>query len=417
MCMFHKYNSNDYMRYSSYLRLILVDNYFLLTTFAALVLLFTGKSYVGYILTPFMLYGCAFSCKIKKSDFWMNVFFALLLLGIFLSWVINEFAYQEILIVRCLGSEVAFMMAYFIGCSLKDDEYDNLFQKCLKPVAILSVIGIYLFLFPPQWYLDRMSHLGEEEITLEDQRMKSIFSSPYILSYISCILLTYVLFRIFQYGEPFKKYRYYILLHVVTLLLCMQRAPLGGAVVGFGGAILYYAVKYQRLSVLVRSLFLSLVLLLSTYFFISNSKDERVGYLRYKIESVIYNDETDFAESRYNISYMEVRHSLLGDGAGRHAAWAGKYHSTNMPDGQYKKVMQERGDIGFAIFVIFLALVFLKCVIYVRYLCFELCIMIFLLVSMIGANPLTQIHPYLFWLIMGRVSAFRPARVKMMCRH
>lgn len=400
------------MRYSKLLRILLVDNYMTWETIGAIVLLFTGKSYVGYVLTPLMLYSLAFVSKIKSSDFLMNIFFVLLLSGILVSWFINVFDHQEIIIVRCIGSEVAYMMAYLIGCSLKEREYDRLFQRCLLPVAILSIIGVYMFFFPPTWYLNRMSHMGEQTITLEGQRMKSIFSSPYTLSYISCVLFTYALFKVLKERESFKKYRLYIIIQIITLLLCMQRAPLGGAIIGLGGALTFYTIKYQKISYLVKSLVGLLVLVSVLTVCINNSKDERMEYLKYKIETVINNNESDFINSRYNINYMTVEHTLLGDGAGKHAAWANQYNYVNMADGQYKKIMQERGDLGFVVFVVFMALVLIKCVRFAGALSFELCVMLFLLVSMIGANPLTQIHPYLFWIIIGRISAFNPSLQK-----
>jgi hypothetical protein len=303
-------------------------------------------------------------------------------------------------------------MCYFIGQSLSTEEYDNLFRRSLLPTAILSIIGLYLYFFPTGWYLAQTADVSEYGI-LEATRMRSIFLSPYTLSYMSAILLAYIFFRIFQYNEPVKKYAAYIVIFVLALLFCMQRAPMGGAVIGIAGAMSYGGIYKHRIGTILKVFIVSIIAGVSIMFVLSKMKSDQYEYLMYKLESITENRE-DFINDRYNISYMDVKESWLGDGAGRHNSWASKYDSTNMADGQYKKVQQEQGDIGLALFYLFLGLVVLKCVFNFKDLSFDLCIMIFLIISMIGANPLTNLgaHGPIFFLIMGHISSFKAVRVK-----
>lgn len=397
---------------NKWIKWIFIDNYMWYTALDALVLLITGKSFIGYILTPFFIYYLVFTSHRRGKSTIIDWAMIALLISMVISWLINYYAHWGILVLRCISGQISIMMCYFIGQSLSTEEYDNIFRKSLLPAAILSIIGLYLYFFPTGWYLAQTADVNEYGI-LEATRMRSIFLSPYTLSYMSAILLTYIFFRIFQYKESVKKYVAYIVIFVLALLFCMQRAPMGGAVIGIAGAMSYGGIYKHRIGTILKVSLSFIIAGVLIMFVLSKMKSDQYEYLMYKLESITENRE-DFINDRYNISYMDVKESWLGDGAGRHNPWASKYDSTNMADGQYKKVQQEQGDIGLALFYLFLGLVVLKCAFNFKYLSFDLCIMIFLLVSMIGANPLTNIgtHGPIFFLIMGHISSFKAVRVK-----
>ena len=126
-------------------------------------------------------------------------------------------------------------------------------------------------------------------------------------------------------------------------------------------------------------------------------------FLNDKIETAM---GSEFLVDRFNL--IEAHESMIGDGAGRHNIWAREFGSFVMPDGEYQKLLQEVGFVGLTIYIVLFSLAVFKCVINIKYLLFELCVIMFLLISMIGADPLSTVdkHPIIYWMIIGRVSAF-----------
>ena len=391
---------------------IYIENYFWYLTADALILLFTRISFIGTIITPIILFYLAFKSRIKYQETSIKLLIISIWFSVFISWLLNSYDNQGIISLRFLWSDFAYMFGYYIGCSLKDEEYQKFIENLILPVSIVGIIGIYLFIFPPGWYMDRAQSQAVDgiNISLEALRLRSIFPAPYALSYIISVVLTFIFFRIFQYDEPFKKYKYYIVILVIVVLLCMQRAPFGGIVIGFIGALVYGIVFKHKYVLFYKTVILSSIVLLGLYVFAIDKIESEMGsHFVNKIESLI-SDDSDFLESRYEL--MEAEESLFGDGAGRHSRIGEKYGNAFISDGQYKKITQEQGYVGEFLYITLFICVVIKCIRYVRYLAFELCIIIFLLFSMIGANPLSGsfLHAMLWWLIIGRISSFRPVR-------
>lgn len=140
---------------------------------------------------------------------------------------------------------------------------------------------------------------------------------------------------------------------------------------------------------------------------LKNTNAQYVDFLLDKFE-IVSDKNSTFIEDRYNL--MEAEESFFGDGAGRHNLWADDYNvGTSMRDGEYQKLLQEVGYFGQYTYIILIALVILKSLKNYKYLLFEMSTMLFLLVSMIGACPLSTVDKscFIFWLVMGRVASFK----------
>ena len=100
---------------------------------------------------------------------------------------------------------------------------------------------------------------------------------------------------------------------------------------------------------------------------------------------------------------------MIGDGVGRHNMYADKYNPmTSMRDGEYVKMLQEQGYVGFSIFILLIALSLLKTFYHFKYLAFEFAVIVMLLISMIGANPIStgDKHPLIYWMIIAQIANF-----------
>jgi len=297
------------------------------------------------------------------------------------------------------------MMIYYIGRNISVEKCYKIFNASLFPALIVSIIGIYCFFFPPSWYFSIIE--DRALYSLDALRLHSIFSSPYQLAYWDAFLLGFIFFQIFQYKQSFSKYKYHIVVFVVTLTFCMMRAPMAGVVVYLLLSLLHSCIVTGKWDKLIYAIGGIAVIGIVLLFVIKQANEEYTNYLFEKI-AVITDENSSFVEDRYNL--MIADKSLFGDGAGRHNIWADDYNmNTSIRDGEYQKLLQEVGYVGQYLHIFLIACVMLKCMFYYRYLLFELSTMAFLLISMIGANPLSTLdkHSIVFWLVMGRVASYK----------
>lgn len=389
----------------------LFENFFWVTTISALLgLMFGFKQYLISALLPSAYIACAL-ISIKKIRF--NIFdafvFAILIDDV-VSWLINSYPYRSTLAFRHILGPVAYMMVYFIGRTLPAERVYSVFERSMLPALLVSIVGIYCFFFPPSWYYGTMSdglYAG-----LEALRLHSIFSSPYQLAYMLAFLLSYILFRIFQYDESWKLYRWYVIVFVITMAFCMMRAPMAGVLIALAMSLLYTSIVRGKVKVMLYGIGGILIVCGILLVVLKSTNAEYVDFLIDKFDFLSGEDD-DFVERRYDL--MEAKVSILGDGAGRHNIWADDYVlGTSLRDGEYQKLLQEVGIVGRFLYVCFFVFAILKCMINYRSLLFEFSMISFLLISMIGACSLSTVDksPMLFWLVIGRVAAFKSSKKK-----
>lgn len=274
------------------------------------------------------------------------------------------------------------------------------------PLSICCIIGFYFFLFPPGWYMERI--INQDNFNgynlLELTRLKSIFASPYHIAYFCSITSIYMFFCSIKKKTYATNYNKYILLFLLTMLFAMMRAPVLCFLISiFIG--MNYSIIYRPNKKFILSIILTFFIIAFIGFIISTYIDTNIlDFMGSKLDSVL-NSSDELMSNRLDLG---VSYNLWGDGAGRHAIYADKYGSESFRDSEYAKWIIEQGYIGISILFILLSLLFLKCIKHFKYLHFELCILIFYTITMIGANSLTTAdkHCFIFWLIAGRIAGY-----------
>lgn len=384
----------------------LFENFFSITTISALLgLMFGFKQYLISAVLPFAYIVCALISikKIRINIF--DVFVVAILIDDVISWLLNSYPYRNILVFRHILGPVAYMMVYFIGRTLPTEHVYSVLEKSMLPALLVSIVGVYCFFFPPSWYYRTMSdglYAG-----LEALRLHSIFSSPYQLAYMLAFLLSYILFRIFQYGNSWKKYRWYVVIFVITMTFCMMRAPMVCVLIALAMSLFYTGLVCGKVKAMLWGMLGILLVSASLLAVLKYTNAEYIEFLIDKFDFLTGEDD-DFVKMRYEL--MEAKVSFFGDGAGRHNIWADDYvMETSLRDGEYQKLLQEVGLFGRFLYVSFFVLALLKCMINYRYMLFEFSVISFLLVSMIGACSLSTVDksPMLFWLVIGQVASFK----------
>lgn len=385
-------------------------NFWVVCISSLLFISFEAKQYLISVLLPLSFFAIAYASRKKHSMNIFDMFIVLILVSDVISWAINDYRFKYVLIFRHIMGPISYMMVYFVGRNLSVEKSYKVFETSLLPALITSVVGIYCFFFPPSWYFSMME--DGALASLEALRLHSIFPSPYQLAYLDCFLLGYIFFRIFQYNDSLKKYKYHIVVFVITLIFCMMRAPMVGVALYLFFGLLLSSIVKGNFKKLINVLIGLIVMIGVMFVVLKNTNAQYVDYLAEKFE-IVSDKNSTFVEDRYKL--VEADESFFGDGAGRHNLWADDFNvGTSIRDGEYQKLMQEVGYFGQYIYITLIVLVILKSLKNYRYLLFEMSTMIFLLVSMIGACPLStgDKSSFVFWLVMGRVASFRKTKLR-----
>lgn len=327
----------------------------------------------------------------------------------FFTWTINDYPNKLILVLRCFGSQIAFMMFYWVGKNGKTDIY-LFFRKAIIPLSICCIIGFYFFFFPPGWYMERI--LNQENFNgynlLELTRLKSVFASPYHIAYFCSMTSIYMVFCIIKKKEYATNYSKFILLFLLTMLFAMMRAPiicfLISVFIGIG-----YSIIFKPNNKFILGIILAISVIIFIGFIIIAYIDTNIlDFMTIKLDSML-NGSNELMDNRLDLG---VSYNLWGDGTGRHAIYADKYNSESYRDSEYAKWIIEQGYIGITILIILLSMLSLKCIKHFKFLHFEFCLLIFYMITMIGANSLTTAdkHCFIFWLIAGRIAGYSTSK-------
>lgn len=390
--------------------LLLFHNYFWILTISSVLSILFGNMWLFTFSMPVILFYLAYKSKHTRSNSF-DILMILIFISIVVSWGINSYPSQNIMIFRYLMTQGAFMAAYYIGRNIDINVTYKVFHKALLPGLICAVLGFILYVYEPGWYLANIDNMT----SLEYFRLRSVFSSPYVLSYLAFFLLSYLIALDFKMlpahysGQMPLKVRFssYVLLSS-TLLFCMMRAPIAGVLISLFIALLHTVFVRRKFSMLIYTVVSMAVLCVIVWNIMQRYMDmESIMFLLEKFE-VATDSSRDFYEKRATL--FVANDTLCGDGAGRHAIYAEQYNMDSIRDTCYQRLLQEVGYVGLALHLFLFGCIVVKCLRHYKYLGFELSVMIFLLISMIGADPLAtpDKHCFFYWLIIGRVSSFKP---------
>ena len=291
------------------------------------------------------------------------------------------------------------------------------------PVLITAALGILFMFYEPSWYATRTNDFVTDFDEFQAKRLRSIFSDGYIIMYYCGIVLIYEFFVIAKgvhkkYVENSSAFLSNSSMHMILVIICfitifmgMQRAVIVSALIAMFIS-LYYAFHYTTLKN-SRGLIISLiVVVISSFISLGFMSDIQKGYYSATVLEMVDNS-SELATERLIRNKSQKEYDFWGDGTGRHNMYADKYNKgTSMRDGEYNKLLTEQGYIGAFLYGLFAFCALLKCFNNFRGLGFEFAMLVFLFVSMIGANSLSTYdkHPILFWMIFGQIANYSNKR-------
>ncbi|WP_459189576.1 O-antigen ligase family protein [Parabacteroides sp. APC149_11_2_Y6] len=388
----------------------IIYNYFLLTALAG----FGNMLGIGILLKLdliLLLSGLYifFSSSIKKMQK-IDILLLLFLLCISISSALNN--YSSDLLYYGLRYQILLTIFFFIGKSEWFADW-KFFDKMQIPIITVSLIGLYLYLVQPSWYmvwkLQSTTEFSSESRILEMTRLSAFWQYPYWVSYGCALLYHYKLYMMFM-GSVRKQDVLIIFFLFLIVVLTQQRAPLLFIVLS---TVFFYIYsfcsksKYQYKK-FRRALNISIIVLfIAVLYVLFNILDEdRIVFMINKIVSVDSNN-TSFLNERLGLykDFQNIPVKFWGDGIGRYSHLAYQQNKLAITDCQYIQTLHETGYFGFIGYIIIFVYLIINGVKNIKLNIFEIGVSVFYLIAMIGANPLSNqgIHTVFFWICCGRM--------------
>jgi len=388
-------------------------NYFWLNTVSAIFLHVFNIGWLSGLLLPIIIYWCLFFEKsYKRNSSIIDVFWWFIFIWNMMSILSNSYPHSEVMAVRCMTSQIAYMMMYWIVRKNPKLSISAIITSGYVPFVIVCILGIIFYINPPSWYFNVNEVAVVNQATtfaeLETLRLRSIFASSYDIAYFGVILLVFEFFILIK-GTLNKKIHYSIIaITIVSVILTTMRAPIASMVIGFCIALIY-ATKYggfKNIKTLSIILGITAIVIIVV---ISNTNSFVVEFLYGKYDSIT-NSDSNVIQERLLRNKGNMIFTLLGEGVGRHNFYADLYPPNfSMRDGEYIKLLIEQGYIGAFLNILFWGAALFKSIFNFKNLTFELCLLVMLGICMIGANPLSTVDKYsfIFWMAAGQIANFK----------
>lgn len=368
---------------------------------------FKSLAVFEYLIFPLISYFLFFK---KRRIVYANIFDSLIIFDFILicwTWIINIGNFSPMLIIRCFLSQIAYMLFYFSG---RDFDYKIILEKAIYPLLICSIIGIYWYFNPPGWYIAKAlssdSYNGSMTTYLELMRLRAFYPSPYEMAYMCFFVVTYLIINCTLKKRCSKKELMCMSIFIITIILCMMRAPIAMLIFTLLFSFVYQIIAYKSKKVFAIMLAIAVVVII-IFNYVQDTIDlNSLQYITRKIEMITESEES-FLLSR--ISTDDINISFFGDGTGRYSIFAETYGETSIRDSEYLKMIAEQGVIGISIFILLILLAVCKVIKYIKYLPLEFCILVFYIITMFGANSIStpDKHCFFFWLVIGKIATFK----------
>lgn len=313
--------------------------------------------------------------------------------------------------------QLFYMLAFIIGSSKYFDKC-KFFNYMLWTVFLVDIIGIYLYLVPPGWYMGfkfqglELDYISNNMI-LEMSRLSAFWPFPYWVSYGSACSYYYILCKYFN-GEIKTIYAlFFILFFFFILLLAQQRLPLI-FIICATLALFVYSIFSSSLKrkIFARGIFLSFACIFIILFMIlpliidTDILEFGIKKIEEMFTSSDSNSDSNFLTSRFGLflDHINLKGSLLfGSGLGSYTF--NPQAKTLVLDNMWLTIFLESGIIGLFLYITIFTRTIRKALKKLKHNIFEIGIIAMFLLAMFGANCLSKNtqHTIVLWLCCGSI--------------
>lgn len=356
-----------------------------------------------------------------KSPKWIDWFILFFIL--FILFVSSLENYNSELIYFGFRHQLLLTLFFIVGENPRLASW-QIFRKAKNPILIISIIGLILFVTQPSWYISWKMTMWADDVSnsriLEMARLSAFWEYPYWISYGCALLYIFIIYRLYLKGSKAKVLDVVVLSFLLLImLLAQQRAPilfilsitlsyLFVSIVRRTKDIAYFR---KQLVLLVALIFIGIVILFSFL-----DADVLISINR-KIEALSGSSNESFLSHRMSL-FSDIKgqgNSFFGAGIGKYSHEAFRLGKQAITDQQYYAVYMETGIAGCIGYLIIIGSVIIRGLNNFKYYYFELSVVLFYLLAMFGANPLSSepLHTIIFWLCCGRIYNKKCLRVNI----
>lgn len=341
--------------------------------------------------------------------------FIYLLYSLF-SYFFVEYSYPLRLYYLGIRSQIVPILFYFIARSdkFKTDEF---FENFRWPLFFAMICGIYFYFAQPYFYVSYKAEVIwnnydsdvrdlSGKLLYEFTRMSSFWPHSYFIGYSSLFLFMYSAKKIVL-DNCYRKFDLFCFaLSFFCLFFAQQRVSIAFCVVFLVLLTLYASLKKLPARNLLYLLWFGAFFFGTGIFFIvMNYLD--VDFVEYVLNRSV-NYEGSLVGDRINLFdqfFKEI--TTFGSGLGRFGHGAVSEGYMGIADSDYVRIAAELGIVGLVV-LLAICLYTLFCGLKIfRYAFFEVSVLCFCLMAMIGAAvwELGTLQPFLYWFCIGHIQS------------
>ena len=314
--------------------------------------------------------------------------------------------YPSEMFVASIRDQIFPISFYFFARNNKTRNSDIL-QNAIYPLMVAYVIGFFLFLTSPGWYIDYKLQ-GDYNRTVSNYfnvtRMSSFWSSSYFVGYSAAFVIIYIINKWFFNKQKIKFFGIILFISFLSLFFAQQRISMGfvGMYLVF---IMFLAIKRGRISMGTFLVFVFSALAVVGLIAIVVTKYMDKDYAVYILERFT-DTEDGIVEDRVNLftKYVESI-SFFGEGFGKYSHNALFHDLPCISDCEYIRTPNEIGIFGMVFFLLIVISSLVNGYKRGRKYSFESFLVLFYLLAMVGATPLevSQQQPFMLWYCLGKL--------------
>ena len=308
-------------------------------------------------------------------------------------------------------------MFFYIGAN-ECDIGDNFYNWFLASCGFFFIVGLYLYIVTPSYYVNYMLQARQNTEWLDSQfvdennimsflRFSSFMPSSYISSALSVSCVTTAFAYLFRKKE-ISNILFYVLalLGILGAVLCQQRIAMACVVIALVVYAIYGCRKNNKTILLILVSFIGCFVFLSALSFSNERFGEISDMILNRLEAMNFKTAMDARSGQYERAMDEIYKYFVfgkGMGAGGHSATA--HGAIGIHDGEFYHFALEFGLVGLMVFIALIANSLYRGMKNFSAYTIETCIIVYLLLSCIGENALSQsylIGP-IFWFSLGRI--------------
>ena len=381
----------------------LVQHYYYLFVLFSLLIMLKFKDLTSLLILLTISSSILSIVKLKFQP--IDLFVLIFILYNLISGFFSEYPYE--IYYAGIRNQVIPIMFYFIGRGQLIDN-KRFIENIKIPIIISIVFGLYVYFFPPNFYIDFKSQNLTADMNskmyYEMTRLSSFWGHSYTIGFASLFLSIILLKEIIIDNIGSKKTYLILSLAILTLFFAQQRVSIAFfiLVICF---FTYYAFKInspQRYTIIYIIIIIIIITILITTIMLYYLDS---GFIDYVLNRTIDNDGNLIGDRIKMFDKYIKQISLFGKGLGLYGHKALSYNLPSITDCDYIRLPNELGYVGLTCFLGICTSAILKTKKILNYTIFEFLVIIFYLIAMIGAAPLYMWlqQPFLLWFSIGSI--------------